>query len=107
MAKIGDRFNNQSRPRGRPKAGGDCCGSKVDAAADAQRVSIDAAVREALEARAQAAGLLPRATSAANRSPEAVTARRICVDAAEREIGAMPVLDRRSPRAIMDDLNDL
>jgi antitoxin VapB len=61
--------------------------------AAAQRLSVEAVIREALEARA-AAEALPR--------------RRMTVDemlAAGAEIAALPLLDPRSPREIIDDIN--
>ena len=76
--------------------------------ADAQRVTVDAAVRQALEARAQAAGVeLQPSRPAHDRSPEAVAARRARVDDIVREIAAMPVLDKRPVQEIIDDINAL
>jgi antitoxin VapB len=68
--------------------------------AAAQRVSVDMAVRHALEAQARAAGV---ETSAHPR-------RRMTVEqmmALGAEIAALPLLDRRSPNEIMDDINAL
>jgi antitoxin VapB len=73
--------------------------------ADAQNVSIDDAVKQALEAHARAAGLTPEMRPPRDRSPEAVMRRRARIDRFVRDIAAMPVLDQRSPREIMDDLN--
>jgi antitoxin VapB len=73
--------------------------------ADAQSVSIEDAVKQALEARARDAGLVPEPRRPRDRSPEAVAARRARIDRIVRDIAAMPILDRRSPREIMDDLN--
>jgi hypothetical protein len=42
-----------------------------------------------------------------DQSPAAVVARKACVDRIVEEIAAMPILDARSPREIMDDLNAL
>ena len=75
--------------------------------ADAQSVNVDAAIRQALEARARAAGVLPGPDCPRDRFPEAVAARHGRIDGIAREIAAMPVLDQRSPREIMDDLNAL
>jgi antitoxin VapB len=76
--------------------------------ADAQRTSVDDAVRRALEAGAHAAGLnQPKSGGSRDSSPEAVAARRARINPIVREITAMPVLDRRSPSEIMDDLNEL
>jgi antitoxin VapB len=73
--------------------------------ADAQSVSVEDAVRQALEARARAAGIVPEPHRPRDQSPEAAAVRRTRIDKIVREIAAMPVLDRRSPREIMDDLN--
>jgi antitoxin VapB len=73
--------------------------------ADAQSVSIEDAVRQALEARARDAGIAPGLRRSGDRSPEAIAARRARIDQVVRDIAAMPILDRRSPREIMDDLN--
>jgi antitoxin VapB len=69
--------------------------------AEAQHISLDDAVREALEERARAKGVTLEA-----RRPR----RRLTVDqilAVGDEIAAMPLLDTRSPREIMDDINAL
>jgi antitoxin VapB len=73
--------------------------------ADAQSVSIEDAVRQALEARARDAGIAPGLRRPRDRSPEAIAARRARIDQVARDIAVMPILDRRSPREIMDDLN--
>jgi len=73
--------------------------------ADAQSVTFQEAIRQALEARARAAGIMPEPGRPRDRSPEAVTVRRVSIDQIVREIAAVPILDRRSPREIMDDLN--
>ncbi len=70
--------------------------------AEAHHVTVEDAVRQALEARARATALLPEpqtaSASAADRRAEPA---RIV-----REIAALPVLDNRSPQQIMDDLNE-
>jgi antitoxin VapB len=66
-----------------------------------RKASLEDAIKLALEEKARAAGVdieAPRPR------------RRMSVEkmlAVEAEIAAMPVLDRRSPREIMDDLNAL
>lgn len=68
--------------------------------AAAQSLSVDAAIRQALEARASVAGV----------EPELRPRRRMTVEemlAVGSEIAAMPLLDPRSPREIMDDINAL
>jgi antitoxin VapB len=67
--------------------------------AAARRVSVDEAVRQALEASARAAGVSP-----------AQRRRRMTVEqmqALGAEIAALPILDPRSPKEIMDDINEL
>lgn len=75
--------------------------------ADARRVTVDAAVRQALEASAHAAGVLPEPSRPRDQSPEAVAMRRQRLERIVGEIAAMPILDKRSANAIMDDLNAL
>jgi antitoxin VapB len=75
--------------------------------ADVQHVTIDAAIREALEARAHATGVMPEAGRPRDRSPEALAVRRARLVQHAREIAAMPVLDPRSPAEIIDDINAL
>jgi antitoxin VapB len=68
--------------------------------ADAQRLSVDAAIRRALERQATAAGITGDAMRPARR--------RMSIEemlAVGDEIAAMPLLDPRSPQEIMDDLN--
>jgi antitoxin VapB len=65
--------------------------------ADAQRLSVDAAIRRALEKQAEIAGEAMRPAR-----------RRMSIEemlAVGDEIAAMPLLDPRSPQEIMDDLN--
>jgi antitoxin VapB len=73
--------------------------------ADAQSVTVEDAVRQVLEARARAAGLLPEPSEPRDLSPKAVAARRTRLDRIVDKIAALPVLDARSPQEIMDDLN--
>ena len=75
--------------------------------ADAQHVTIEDAIRRALEASAHAVGVMPEPGRPRDQSPEAAARRRARMDQIVREIAAMPILDRRSPREIMDDLNAL
>ena len=67
--------------------------------ATAQNLSVEDAIKLALEEKARAAGIAPGPLR---------PRRRMSVDsmlAVGSEIAAMPVLDARSPREIMDDLN--
>ena len=75
--------------------------------AEAQRLSVEDAIRLALEEKARAAGIAMEARRPRDQSPEAVAARRARTNRFVAELAAMPVLDRRSPRDIMDDLNAL
>jgi len=75
--------------------------------ADARRVTVDAAIRQALEASAHAAGVLPEPVRPHDQSPGAVARRRERMGQIACEIAALPVIDKRSPNEIMDDLNAL
>jgi hypothetical protein len=73
--------------------------------AEAQHVTVEDAVKQALVAWAHVAGLLPDSAGPQDRSPDAAAEKRARMDRIVREIVAMPILDARSPREIMDDLN--
>lgn len=75
--------------------------------AAAQSITIEDAIRQALQARARAAGVMREPKRGRDQSPGAVAARRGRIDQIVREITALPILDRRSPREIMDDLSAL
>lgn len=67
--------------------------------AAAQRLSVEAAIRQALLTQARTTGIEPEKSR-----------RRMSVEqmlALGAEIAALPVLDPRSPNEIMDDLNAL
>lgn len=72
--------------------------------AAAQRVSVDEAIRRALEAQARAVGVEPKHR---DRSPAAIAKRKAGMEQAIADFAAMPVLDPRSPNEIMDDINAL
>lgn len=74
--------------------------------AELRHVTVEDVVREALEARAQAAGLSLEPCRPRDPSPQAAAARRAELARIVGEITAMPVHDARSAQAIMDDLND-
>ncbi len=63
-----------------------------------ERTTVEDAIRRALEDRAQANGVVPEM-----RRKRRMTAEQMLAVGAE--IAAMPLLDPRSPRAIMDDLS--
>jgi antitoxin VapB len=72
--------------------------------ASARHVTVDAAIRQALEASAHAAGVLPEPGRPRDISSEAITTRRERTGGIAREIEGMPLLDTRSPQEIVDDL---
>ncbi len=72
--------------------------------AAAQRLSVDDAIRAALEERARSTGL---AREPQGRSPAEIAARRDSLKRFAAEIAAMPVLDPRSVEEIVDDINAL
>jgi antitoxin VapB len=75
--------------------------------AEAQGLSVEDAIRLAREEKARAAGVLPEPRHPRDQSPKAVAARHARTNRFVAELAAMPVLDPRSPREIMDDLNAL
>jgi len=75
--------------------------------ATAKHLSIEEAIRLALEEKVRAEGIAPESGRSRDQSPKAVAARRARTDEFVAALAAMPVLDRRSPREIMDDLNVL
>jgi antitoxin VapB len=72
-----------------------------------RHLSVDAAIRQALEESARAAGIAADLQGERDRSPEAVSARRARIDRLAAEIAALPVRDPRSQKEIADDLNTL
>ncbi len=75
--------------------------------AAARQVSVDEAVRQALEASARAAGVSPAQRSAHALSDAEIAAKKARIDQLVAEIAALPILDPRSPQEIMDDINEL
>jgi len=73
--------------------------------AETQSLSVEDAIRLALEEKARAAGVVMEPRSPRDQSPEAIAARRARTNRFVAELAAMPVLDPRSPHEIMDDLN--
>ena len=71
--------------------------------AAAEGISVDEAIQQALKHRARAAGEAP--PKRRENSAKAVAARMAQIDQAAEDIALMPILDPRSPREIMDDLN--
>ncbi len=75
--------------------------------ADARHVTVDTAVRQALEASAHAAGVPLEPSCPRDTSAESVAMRRERLRRIVGELATLPVLDPRSPRDIMDDINAL
>ncbi len=75
--------------------------------AAAQHLSVEDAIRLALEEKARENGLLPEPPKQRDMSPAAIAARREALDRISAEIAAMPILDPRSPQEIADDLDSL
>ncbi len=77
--------------------------------AAAQQLSVDDAIRQALEARARGAGLaaVPEPEKPRDNSPEAIAARRAALQRFAAEIAQLPVLDPRPVEEIVDDINAL
>lgn len=75
--------------------------------AETQSLSVEDAIRLALEEKARAAGVVMEPRHPRDQSPEAIAARRARTNRFVAELAAMPVLDPRSPHEIMDDLNAL
>jgi antitoxin VapB len=72
-----------------------------------QRLSVEDAIRLALEEKARATGIAMETRLLRDQSPGAVAARRARTNRFVAELAAMPVLDPRSPHEIADDLNAL
>ncbi len=70
-----------------------------------QHVSVDDAIRYALEERERLAAVLPARRKQKDCSPEAIAARRIRMAQFADAIAAMPVLDPRPVAEIVNDLN--
>jgi antitoxin VapB len=70
-------------------------------------ISMEDAIKRAIEQSAREAGVMAEPEQRRDLSPEAIEARRARIDRIVEEIAALPVLDQRAPREIMDDLNAL
>jgi antitoxin VapB len=73
----------------------------------AKHLSVEEAIRLALEEKARAEGIAPVARRPRDQSPEATAARRRRIDSIVREIGALPIIDPRPTQEIIDELNEL
>lgn len=70
-----------------------------------QGISAEDAVKRAVEESARVAGVTTQRGRIRDRSPQAVAARKASMERLADDIAAMPLLDRRSPAEIMDELN--
>lgn len=75
--------------------------------AAARGVSLEDAVTLAVEQSARAAGVASQLPKQRDLSPGAVAKRNARFDEFANRIAKMPILDPRSPREIMDDINSL
>ena len=75
--------------------------------AAAQSLSVEDAIRLALEEQARAVGVVTEPRHPRDQSPEAIAARHARTNRFVAQLAAMPVLDTRSPQEIMDDLSAL
>jgi hypothetical protein len=75
--------------------------------AAAQRLSVEAAIRLALEEHARISGIAPQLQRPRDVSPEAVAARIARFDALAQRISVAPINDPRPVSEIVDDLNAL
>jgi antitoxin VapB len=72
-----------------------------------QGISVEDATKRAIEQSAREAGVMAEPERRRDLCAQAIAARKARIDQIAEEIAAMPVLDPRSPREIMDDLNAL
>jgi antitoxin VapB len=73
----------------------------------AQGLSMEDAVRQAIERSAREVGLISRRHTPRDVSAPAIAARKARLDEFADSIARMPILDPRSAQQIMDDLNAL
>jgi antitoxin VapB len=74
--------------------------------AQVKRITVEDAIRVALEDKARAEGIMPESRRR-DQSAEAVAARRSRTDELVATLAALPILNPRTPREIMDDLDAL
>ena len=75
--------------------------------AAAKNLSVEDAIRKALEAWARTENIATAPRAPRDTSPAAVARRKASIDRTVAEIAGKPILDPRSPREIMYDLNSL
>jgi hypothetical protein len=68
---------------------------------------MEDAIKQAIEQSAREAGVVSEPRQPRDQSPKAIAARKAKINQIVEEIAKLPVLDPRSPREIMDDLNAL
>jgi len=74
--------------------------------AEAHRLSLEETIHMVLEQRAREEGLLEE-KRASKPTAETVASRQALTDALVAKFASMPILDPRSPREIMDDVDPL
>ncbi len=74
--------------------------------AQVKRIAVEDAIRLALEDKARAEAIMPEPRRR-DQSAEAVAARRSRTDKLVATLAALPILDPRMPREIMEDLDAL
>jgi antitoxin VapB len=72
-----------------------------------RHLSVEAAIKQALEESVRAASVASDTLTHKDCSPEAIAARRERLDRLVAQVAALPVLDPRSSEEIADDLNAL
>jgi antitoxin VapB len=75
--------------------------------AAAQGVSMEDAVKLAVEQSAREMGLAPSPPKQRDVSSQAVATRKRRIDETVQRISELPILDPRTPREIVDDINAL
>ena len=75
--------------------------------AASQRMTVDEAIRRALEAQVRVGSVLPVPGKQRDQSAEAIARRMASMTNIAADFAAMPILDPRSPNEIMDDLDSL
>ena len=73
----------------------------------AKHLSVEEAIRMALEKKARAEGIAPEPRRPRDQSPEASAARRKRIDEIVHQVALLPVLDPRPTQEIIDELNEL
>ena len=74
--------------------------------AEAQNLSVDAAVRGALEQQARSVGVT-RPAESGRVSNEEIARRRAATEELQRQLDALPILDHRPWQEIADEINEL